>query len=651
MKKILGSVAIAFAFLTSFPQDPVLITINDSVKITKSEFERTFKKNNAPGISGEQKNIDDYLQLFTNFKLKVLEAERLKLDTNKKFKREYDGYVNQLSEPYLVDTNVDSKIVKEAYDRMQWSVRTSHILVSLTLDATPKDSLTAYQRAMSIRKRILAGENFDTLARKLSNDPSANQNAGDIGYMDVFSTVYEYENAMYSLKTGEISMPVRTKYGYHIIKVTDKKPAKGEIKMAHIIILPKKQDSTFNAKARIDSAYTKLKSGTEFGKVAAQYSDDKRTSNNGGIFPNWINTTQRFPQKFIDIAYNLEIGKYSEPFETEYGWHIIKIIDKRQVMPFNEAVNIIKSQIARDKSRNNAGKHTVYLRLKKEYNLSVNQKNFKAFINKVDTSIFSGNWKVPNSISKTTVLGTFADKTINESDFANWIVGFEQKSKKVEATKSYIINYLWDIFIEGQIMSYEKKNLTKKYPDLSILLKEYHDGMLLFDLIDKTIWTKSNNDTMGVEAFYTTNQSNYRWGQRILVNYYTCKDQTSLTALQKLLLERSKKKLTDKQIVSILNKKDTNTVLVSSKKYSKGDDADIDKLEQKQNAFVVLKNNVLVEFKSIVQPEQKLLSECRGIVISDYQKQLEDQWIKSLREKNKVVVDQTVLKAIKESLK
>jgi len=651
MKKILGSVAIAFAFLTSFPQDPVLITINDSVKITKSEFERTFKKNNAPGISGEQKNIDDYLQLFTNFKLKVLEAERLKLDTNKKFKREYDGYVNQLSEPYLVDTNVDSKIVKEAYDRMQWSVRTSHILVSLTLDATPKDSLTAYQRAMSIRKRILAGENFDTLARKLSNDPSAKQNAGDIGYMDVFSTVYEYENAMYSLKTGEISMPVRTKYGYHIIKVTDKKPAKGEIKMAHIIILPKKQDSTFNAKARIDSAYTKLKSGTEFGKVAAQYSDDKRTSNNGGIFPNWINTTQRFPQKFIDIAYNLEIGKYSEPFETEYGWHIIKIIDKRQVMPFNEAVNIIKSQIARDKSRNNAGKHTVYLRLKKEYNLSVNQKNFKAFINKVDTSIFSGNWKVPNSISKTTVLGTFADKTINESDFANWIVGFEQKSKKVEATKSYIINYLWDIFIEGQIMSYEKKNLTKKYPDLSILLKEYHDGMLLFDLIDKTIWTKSNNDTMGVEAFYTTNQSNYRWGQRILVNYYTCKDQTSLTALQKLLLERSKKKLTDKQIVSILNKKDTNTVLVSSKKYSKGDDADIDKLEQKQNAFVVLKNNVLVEFKSIVQPEQKLLSECRGIVISDYQKQLEDQWIKSLREKNKVVVDQTVLKAIKESLK
>ena len=651
MKKILGSVAIAFTFLTSFSQDPVLITINDSVKITKSEFERTFKKNNAPGISGEQKNVDEYLQLFTNFQLKVLEAERLKLDTNKKFKREYNGYVNQLSEPYLVDTNVDSKIVKEAYDRMQWSVRTSHILVSLTLDATPKDSLVAYQRAMSIRKRILAGENFDTLARKLSNDPSAKQNAGDIGYMDVFSTVYEYENAMYSLKPGEISMPVRTKFGYHIIKVTDKKPAKGEIKMAHIIILQKKQDSTFNAKARIDSAYTKLKSGTEFEKVAAQYSDDKRTSNNGGVFPNWINTSQRFPQKFIDIAYNLEVGKYSEPFETEYGWHIIKIIDKRQVMPFNEAVKTIKSQIARDQSRNNAGKHTVYLRLKKEYNLSVNQKNFKAFINKVDTSIFSGNWKVPNTISKTTALATFADKTINESDFANWIVGFEQKSKKVEATKSYIINYLWNIFIEGQVMSYEKKNLTKKYPDLSILLKEYHDGMLLFDLIDKTIWTKSNNDTIGVEAFYTANKSDYRWGQRILVNYYTCKDQTSLTALQKLLLERTKKKLTDKQIVSILNKKDTNTVLVSSKKYSKGDDADIDKLEQKQNAFVVLKNNVLVEFKSIVQPEQKLLAECRGIVISDYQKQLEDQWIKSLREKNKVVIDQTVLKAIKESLK
>jgi peptidyl-prolyl cis-trans isomerase SurA len=650
MKKFFGSVTLAFAFFTAFCQDPILISINDSIKVTKSEFERTFKKNNGPGITGEQKNIDDYLQLFTNFKLKVIEAEKLKLDTNKKFKKEYDGYVKQLSEPFLVDTNVDSKILQEAYERMKWSVRTSHILISIGLDATPKDTLIAYQQALAIRKRIIAGENFDTLARKLSKDPSAKQNSGDIGYMDVFSTVYEYENAMYTLKLGEISMPIRSKFGYHIIKVTDKKPAKGEIKMAHIIVLPKKQDSTFNAKARIDSAFTKLKSGVDFAKVVSEYSDDKRTSNNGGIFPSWINTTQRFPQKFIDVAYNLEIGKYSEPFETEFGWHIIKIIDKRVVMPYSEAIKVLKSQIARDQSRNNAGKHSVYLRLKKEYNLTVNQKNFKAFITKVDTSILSGNWKLPKTISETTILATFANEKITEKAFATWILGFEKKSK-VDASIGFVVNYLWDIYTEGTIMNYEKKNLTKKYPDLANLLKEYHDGMLLFDLIDKTIWSKSNSDSAGVEAFYEKNKTNYMWGQRVEVNRFTCKNETVLESVKKALTPNPKNKLTETQIVALINKKDAGNVSFESKKYSKGEDQNVDKLDTKPNSIAVLKDNVIIEFKSIVQSEPKQLSECRGMVISDYQKQLEEQWIRSLQEKNKVVVNQDVLKTIKETLK
>jgi len=650
MKKFLGSVAIVFTFISSFSQDPVLITINDSVKVTKSEFERTYKKNNGPGITGEQKNIDDYLQLFTNFKLKVLEAEKLKLDTNKKFKKEYDGYVKQLSEPFLVDTNVDSKILQQAYERMKWSIKTSHILIDVSLSASPKDTLAAYQQAMTIRKRILAGENFDTLARKLSKDPSAKQNSGDIGYMDVFSTVYEYENAMYSLKIGEISMPIRTKFGYHIIKVTDKKPAKGELKMAHIIVLPKKQDSTFNAKARIDSAFAKLQAGEDFAKIVAQYSDDKRTSSKGGIFPSWINTTQRFPQKFIEIAYNLEINKYSEPFETEFGWHIIKIIDKRVVMPYNEAITILKSQISRDQSRNNAGKHTVYLRLKKEYNLTVNQKNFKAFINKVDTSILSGNWKLPKTISNSTVLATYANEKITEKAFATWIIGFEKKSK-IDANINYVVNHIWDIFLEGTIMYYEKINLSNKYPELANLLKEYHDGMLLFDLIDKTIWSKSNNDTIGVEEFYNKNKTNYMWGSRVEIDRFKCKNEIALESLKNALLLGQKKNLTNIQILAIVNKKDASNVSLETKKYSKGEDTDVDKLENKPYSISVLKDNILIEFKSFIQPEPKQLSECRGMVISDYQKLLEEQWITTLKEKNKVVIDQTVLKTIKESLK
>ena len=650
MKKLFSSVAIVFTILHTFGQDQTLLTINDSIKVSKSEFERTYKKNNGPGITGEQKNIDDYLQLFTNFKLKVLEAEKLKLDTNKKFKKEYTGYVKQLSEPFLVDTNVDSKILKEAYERSKFQVRSSHILVEISKSSSPKDTLIAFQAAMAIRKRLLAGENFDSLAKKISNDPSAKQNFGDIGYKEVFETVYEYEIALFSLKVGEISMPIRSQFGYHIIKVTDIKPAKGEIKMAHIIVLPKKQDSTFNGKARIDSAYKKIESGVDFAKVVAEYSDDKRTSSNGGNFPGWINSTQRFPQKFMDIAYKLDSNQISKPFETEYGWHIIKLTDRRIIMPFNEAEKNLKAQIARDASRNNAGKHSVYLRLKKEYKLAQNVKEFKAFTDKVDTSILSGNWKLPITISKTAILGTFANEKITEEAFAYYIISFERKSK-LYATKEFVIQYIWDIYTESLIMNYEKNNLTKKYPDLRNLLKEYHDGMLLFDLIDKTIWSKSNSDTLGIQAYYDKNKSNYMWPQRVEVSKFSCKDAASLEALKKILEKQTTKKLTNDEVLAIVNKKDPKAVSIETKKYVKGDDVEVDKLENKQYATSYIKNNAVLSFQTLVKPEIKQLIECRGLVISDYQKQLEDEWITSLRAKNKVVIDQAVLKNIKETLK
>ena len=650
MKKFFSFSTIVFLSLKLFSQDPILFTINDTVKVTKSEFVRTYKKNNGPSISGEQKNVDDYLQLFVNFKLKVLEAEKLKLDTIKKFKKEYDGYVKQLSEPYLVDTNVDSRIIKEAYDRMKWSIKTSHILVDVTLGASPKDTLAAYQQAISIRKRILAGENFDSLAYKFSKDPSAKQNYGDVGYMDVFNSVYEYENAMYALKLGEISMPVRTKFGYHIIKVTDRRPSKGDIKMAHIIILPNKKDSIDLRKSRVDSAYAKIKAGVDFAKVVAEYSDDKRTSSTGGVFPSWINSTQRFPQKFLDIALNLEIGQISEPFETEYGWHIVKITDKRAIMPFSEAIATIKSQIARDPSRNNAGKHSVSERLKKEYALTQNVKNFKAFVAKVDTTILTGSWSLPKTISSTTILGTFADQKITESEFANWIIGFEKKSA-LQASVDYVVDNLWKIYTEFRVVSYEKKVLPKKYPELGFLLKEYHDGMLLFDLIDKKVWTKSNTDSAGIQAFYTKNNKNYVWGQRVEVNTYTCKDDATLNTLKKLIEQRAIKPNTESQILAVVNKKDPKSVTLETKKYSKGENADVDKLDTKPFSTIILKGNILLEMKSIIQPEPKLLTECKGMVVSDYQKVLEDEWLGTLKASNKVVIDQTTLKALKETLK
>ena len=200
-------------------------------------------------------------------------------------------------------------------------------------------------------------------------------------------------------------------------------------------------------------------------------------------------------------------------------------------------------------------------------------------------------------------------------------------------------------------MNYEKENLTKKYPDLNSLLKEYHDGMLLFDLIDKTIWTKSNSDSAGIEAYYNSHKSNYMWGSRVEINKYTCADKNTVDALKKILTSRASKNISESQILEKLNKKNKNAVSWERKKFSKGENADVDKMEQKPYSFVELKDNVILEFKQVLVPEPKLLHECRGLVISDYQKVLEDEWIKELRKKYKVQVDNSVLTTIKESLK
>ena len=263
--------------------DAVLMTIGGN-RVTVSEFENVYHKNNTKESgSADSKSLNEYVDLFVNFKLKVKEAEELGLDTAKAFKDELAGYRKQLAQPYLTDKDVNEKLLSETYNRLNMDVHAAHILVKVNETALPKDTLEAYNKIMKIRARILKGEDFKKVASEkgISDDPSAVENGGDLGYFTALQMVYPFESAAYTTKVGEISMPVRTRYGYHIIKVVDSRDNRGEVTVAHIMLLNPKEDKAEEKdkiKKNIDDIYQKLQQGESFESLAKQFSDDKSSS-------------------------------------------------------------------------------------------------------------------------------------------------------------------------------------------------------------------------------------------------------------------------------------------------------------------------------------------------------------------------------------
>ncbi|MCB0381655.1 MAG: peptidylprolyl isomerase, partial [Flavobacteriales bacterium] len=290
MKKIGLVTLLLSAVLVSKAQqtDPVLLKI-DNKAVTLSEFDAIFKKNNTKETVITEESVNEYLDLYIKFKLKVREAENLGLDTSASFKSELEGYRKQLIQPYLTDREVSEALIEEAYERMKYDVNASHILINVDENALPKDTLIAYNQILKIRDRILKGEDFGTVAVETSNDPSSKTNKGNLGYFNALHMVYPFESAAYNLKVGDISMPVRTRFGYHIIKLNDKRAARGNIKVAHIMIQGSKdldEETLKNKKQKIDEIYAKLLTDkTQFGELAQQFSDDKGSAARNGELP------------------------------------------------------------------------------------------------------------------------------------------------------------------------------------------------------------------------------------------------------------------------------------------------------------------------------------------------------------------------------
>ena len=581
----------------------------------------------------------EYLELFVNFKLKVEEAQALGLDTVKTFLDELNGYRKDLASTYLTDISFNEKMVEEMYRRKTLEVNASHILIQLDKNATGKDTLDAYNKINAIRNRIVeGGANFEKLAFENSEDPSAKSNKGKLGYFSAFQMVYPFEEAAFTTPIGEISKPVRTDYGYHILRVNSIRPAKGQIKCAHIMkSFPENSTTEQRNKLKntIDSVHALLENGRDFAELAKQFSDDKRSAKNGGEIP-WFSTSNMIAS-FSEAAFALEKdGDFTDAVVTSYGYHIIKRLDYKPIPPFEEVKGEIEQKIRKDADRSNRNKAAFIAKMKKEYQFQENKENMKSFYQQIGSSANMEDLKNEGPIG----LFMLDSVSYTSDSFQKYI---ESHQLQLSSISESVFKQIFKSWAETEITNYEDSKLEEKYPDFKYLLKEYHDGILLFNLSEQKIWNFAATDTTGLEAHYNVNKDKYFWGDRFKGLIITCKNQETRDKVDSYF----ESNVPVQEILDIINT-DDQLVTIEDGAWEQGANPIVDyyvwEMEKPKN----IDENLVYIRGDKVGSEAKTLNEARGMYISDYQNHLEKKWVEILRDKYKVKVYKSVLKKIKE---
>ncbi len=634
-------------------KNEVLLTI-DGKNITAGEFERIYRKNNNESIPQKQ-SVEEYLEMFINFKLKVAEAENLGMDTAQAFLSEFGSYRDQLAQPYLTDPEALDHFAKEAYERMKKDVHARHIMVSLDAKADPRDTLYAYNKAMDIRESLIKGEDFEKVARAASDDPSAKTNGGDLGWFSVFKMVLPFEDAAYNTPVGKISMPVRSQFGYHILKVDDMRPARGSYKAAHIYIrtppsMTPEEASVF--KEQTFAIYDSLKNGYSWDIMVSNNSDDKSSTSQGGELP-WASSGQMIPE-FENAVYELsEIGKIHQPVQSDFGWHIIKLLEKKEIGSFEEERPEIISQFSNG-PRDYLQKQAFTKFLKSEYNYKYVSGSLEGFYPFVDNTVFSGDWDKNKITSDIQSRKLFTSSVINGTygDFASYIVNNEKRS--TPSSLRTFIDEEFKNYVDKALRDYEDSQLENKYPEFGNIVQEYHDGILLFDLTDKKVWSAATIDTVGLEKYYRAHAKEYLWPNRVEAYTIIVNDSSLLKDAIKLTAKNAKKKKFSKDfLLSKLCPEDTlkQCIDLVYGKYEKGENEAIDNTNWIPGLGETFKKdgeNAFVYVISKLKPSIKKLEDTRGQVTADYQTYLESKWIDELRGKYEVKVNKDILKRIKE---
>lgn len=615
-----------------FASDTLMLVGKTPVSI--SEFEYVYKKNNAENV----KTIDEYLTLYENFKLKVVEAESRGLDKTETFRQELLGYREQLKGTYLTDMQKFNSFVEEAYQRSLEDIDVSHILFQIPQDATTDDTLQAYSRALQAKKR-LETESFETVAREMSDDVSVSRNGGRLGYITSMMTIYPFETAVYNMSVGVVSNPIRTQIGYHIIYVHNRRPAVGEIRVRHILktINQRMSESAKKqVKQEVDSLVALLQQGFDFEELAKTTSDDKYSAVNGGDL-SWFGLGRMVPE-FERAAFALKnVGDISEPILSPFGWHIIKLEEKR-VLTKEAKKKKIESRLQRDFRMLDVKKSFVE-KLKNDYAFKLNQvavDDLNKMLMECETDSIL---RVKSSLLND-VLFLFAEEKVSQKDFVLQNITFPNKHLFQELLQDYIAT---------RLINYEDSRLEDKYSDFRNLMREYREGMLLFELSKHEVWDKAANDTLGLENYFAKNRDKYKYETPLFKGYIiACRDKKVAKQIQKIV-----KNANPDSISSYINRRiNLDAIpLVKLEKgvWEKGVNSVVDCLafEKKKQMIEDKKAEYpFVFLKGELQEFPERYQDVRGLIISDYQEYIEKEWVKRLREKYPIQIFEDVKKTL-----
>lgn len=633
--RIIGSVFIVLISFTALAQpgsekkNLTLFTIG-SKQVTTDEFLHLYRKNSQnKGEGSTEQNVNEYLDLLVNFKLKIAEAHARGMDTTQKFNKEFKTYREELKRPYRAEPDALDKLTRDTYQHLTEEVKASHILIMVKPDASPADTVAAYEKITQARNRVMKGESFEKVAGEISEDPSAKYNFGSLGYFTSMQMVYPFEEAAYNTSPGEISSIVRTQFGYHVLKVFDRKPARGEVEVSHIL-LRVSDPADSKVKGKIFDIYDQLKAGRNWDEVCKEYSDDAATKNSGGrlrVFG--IGTLASVPE-FEATAFDMkQSGDLSDPFQSNIGWHIIRLEKKIPLPPFAEMEPALKRKLGRDE-RLQIARQALNNKRKLEYEFKEDNSVKGSVFELADSSLIKGQWRFGGSPTlMTQKLFSIQGKSTSVSEFIQFIRNNQTSGSIVPLT---YMGQLYDAFVDDKINEAEEDKLQREHPEFRNLLTEYHEGILLFDIMEKEVWNKASADTVGQRKYYEGNKSSYQAGERIEARIFTAADKSIIEEIiarvngGDSISNEDLKKFKSIQPFRLYERKDSK--IIDLIPWATG----LQQTEADGKFY-------LIEVKRLVLPGIKSYEDSRSSVISDYQDYLEKEWLIELRKKFPVKVN------------
>jgi peptidyl-prolyl cis-trans isomerase SurA len=648
--KYLTSLFLILVICTAFSQNKkdVLLTINEQ-PVYNTEFKKVYNKNLELVIDDSQKDVASYLDLFVDYKLKVEEAYAQGLDKEETYIKEFTKYQDQLSKNYIYDKRMTSDLVEEAYNRGLEQVNADHILIMINLSASPQDTLVAYNKIKAIRDRAIAGEDFEALAKSTSEEPGAKKSGGKLGYFSAFQMLYSFENAAYNTNVGEISEIVRTDFGYHILKVNDRKEKMPQINVSHIMIFSNKDAKEKDPKAKIDELYAMIMQGESFESIAKQFSEDKATGAKGGVIKTFGSGDLRAPL-FEAAAYSIENeGDILAPIESSFGWHIIKLNKTYPIPTFEESKEELETKV-KSGARVHVITQATNKKIMDKYGFKEGVSYDPYFSTYITDSIYKKKWEytvIPESQDK--ILFIIGEKELKYNDFAKYIYEKQQKIKTYKSNKTSILIDLYSQFKNKEIEDYFKNKLEEENEEYASVLNEYRNGLLIFDVMLKNVWEKAKNDSVGLQKHYNMTKQNYRWKQRLDVDIISAPKEDYAQQAEKLLS-------LNKNIDTIKKELNTNgkvNVIITQGIYEVGEKELPEGIEAVLGVSKIYQteaSNVVVNVKEILEPSIKEYEEVKGKVISDYQAKIEEEWMQELHNKYKVTIHKKTLKKLKKEL-